>query len=247
MTTPPPTAPSVPALIATYARPEIGRIVLLAVTLLAGVALGLAAPLVVRRFIDAVSTPRHAAPLGVLWGLAGLFLAATLAAQAARLAAAYLAQRIGWAATNRLRRDLAAHALALDMGFHHAHPPGEMIERVDGDVGELAGVFSQFVLQIAGAGLTWPAYRLVFAEDWRVGALIGALALVAFAALVATRNLSTAGGGGRAGRALRAGRLPGGAHRRARRHPRQRRRRPRDAAASARSPACWPPATCGPG
>ena len=139
MTTTSRTAPSVPALIAKYAHPELGRIALLAATLVAGVALSIAAPLVVRRFIDAVSTPHRAPPLGVLWGLAGLFLAATLAAQAARLAASWLAQRVGWAATNRLRRDLAAHALALDLGFHHAHPPGEMIERIDGDVGELAG------------------------------------------------------------------------------------------------------------
>ncbi len=193
MTTPSRTAPSVPALIAKYARPEIGRIALLAATLVAGVALSIAAPLVVRRFIDAVSTPHRVPPLGVLWGLAGLFLAATLAAQAARLVAGWLAQRIGWATTNRLRRDLAAHALALDLGFHHAHPPGEMIERVDGDVGELAGVFSQVGLQIAGAGLTIAGViAVLFAQDWRVGALIGALALAAFAALVATRNLSTA-------------------------------------------------------
>jgi ATP-binding cassette, subfamily B, bacterial len=185
------TARSVPALIARYARPELGRIALLAATLVAGVALGIAAPLVVRRFIDAVSTPRAAAPLGALWGLAGLFLAATLAAQGARLAASWLAQRVGWAATNRLRRDLAAHALGLDLGFHHAHPPGEMIERVDGDVGELAGVFSQVGLQIAGAGLTIVGViAVLLAQDWRVGALIGALALAAFGALVATRNLS---------------------------------------------------------
>jgi ATP-binding cassette, subfamily B, bacterial len=187
------TAPSVPALIAKYARPELGRIALLAATLVASVALSVAAPLVVRRFIDAVSTPRHAAPLALLWALAGLFLAATLAAQVARLAASWLAQRVGWAATNRLRRDLAVHALRLDLGFHHAHPPGAIIERIDGDVGELAGVFSQVGLQIAGAGLTIAGVTAVlFAQDWRVGALIGALALAAFAALVATRNLSTA-------------------------------------------------------
>ena len=151
MTTPSRTAPSVPALIAKYARPELGRIGLLAATLVAGVALGVAAPLVVRRFIDAVSTPGRAAPLAVLWGLAGLFLATTLAAQGARFAASWLAQRVGWAATNRLRRDLAAHALRLDLGFHHAHPPGEMISGVDGDVGELADA-CRVGLQIAGAG-----------------------------------------------------------------------------------------------
>ncbi|HEY1751757.1 MAG TPA: ABC transporter ATP-binding protein [Caulobacteraceae bacterium] len=164
---------------------------MLALSLVAGVGLSIAAPLVVRRFIDAVSTVRPAAPLGALWGLAGLFLAVTLAAQAARLAASWLAQRVAWSATNRLRRDLAAHALGLDLGFHHAHPPGEMIERLDGDVGELAGAFSDVGLQIAGAALTIAGVvAVLLAQDWRVGALIGALALAAFAVLVATRNIS---------------------------------------------------------
>jgi ABC-type multidrug transport system fused ATPase/permease subunit len=181
------------ALLGHYARPEFGRVALLALSLVAGVGLSIAAPLVVRRFIDAVSTARPAAPLGALWGLAGLFLAVTLAAQAARLAASWLAQRVAWAATNRLRRDLAAHALGLDLGFHHAHPPGEMIERLDGDVGELAGAFSDVGLQIAGAALTIAGVvAVLLAQDWRVGALIGALALAAFAVLVATRNVSSA-------------------------------------------------------
>jgi ABC-type multidrug transport system fused ATPase/permease subunit len=185
------TAPSVPALLGRYARPELGRIALLATSLVAGATLSIAAPLAVRRFIDAVSASRHAAPLAVLWGLACLFLAATLAAQGARLAAGWLAQRVGWAATNRLRRDLAAHALGLDLSFHHVHPPGEMIERVDGDVGELAGLFSEVGLQIAGAALTIAGViAALTVQDWRVGVLIGALALVAFAVLVATRNLS---------------------------------------------------------
>lgn len=185
------TAPSVPSLIATYARPELRRIALLAAMLVAGVALSIAAPLAVRRFIDAVTAGAHAAPLSQLWTLAGLFLAATLAAQAARVAASWLAQRVGWAATNRLRRDLAAHALTLDLAFHHAHAPGEMIERIDGDVGELAGVFSQVLLQAAGAALTIAGVvAVLLREDWRAGALIGVLAGAGFAVLVATRNLS---------------------------------------------------------
>ncbi len=191
MTTTSRTTPAGLALIGAYARPELGRIALLAACLVAAVGLGVAAPLAVRRFIDAVSTPRAAAPLAALWTLAGLFLAATLAAQGARLGASYLAQQVGWAATNRLRRDLAAHCLALDLCFHHAHPPGEMIERIDGDVGELAGAFSDVVLQVAGAALTIAAVIAVLTlQDWRVGLLIGALAVAAFGVLALTRNLS---------------------------------------------------------
>ena len=41
----------------------------------------------------------------------------------------------GWPgkATNQLRHDLALHLLRLDLPFHKAHVPGELIERIDGD------------------------------------------------------------------------------------------------------------------
>jgi len=183
-------APSAPALIARYARPELARLALLAAALAGAVALSVAAPLAVRRFIDAV-TGAVGAPLARLWMLAGLFLAATLAGQGARVAANWLAQRIAWAATNRLRRDLVRHCLDLELAFHHAHAPGEMIERIDGDAGELAGVFSQVLLQVAGAALTIAAVVAVLsAEDWRAGALIGTLAGAGFAVLIGTRNVA---------------------------------------------------------
>ena len=39
--------------------------------------------------------------------------------------------------TNQLRTNLATHCLQLDMPFHHRHTPGALIERIDGDVGQL--------------------------------------------------------------------------------------------------------------
>ncbi len=186
---PPATGPS---LFVRYARPELGRIILLAAGMLAGVGLSIAAPLVVRRFIDVVAGAGRGAPLPWLWALAGLFLAMTFAAEAARLASRYLGQRIGWSATNRLRRDLALHALGLDLSFHYAHAPGEMIERLDGDVGQLAGLFFEVFLEIAGGVLTIVGVIAVLVfEDWRVGGALGALALAAFAVLGATRDLAT--------------------------------------------------------
>ena len=46
-----------------------------------------------------------------------------------------------------LRADLAEHCLYLDMSFHNARTPGEMIERVDGDVNVLANFFSLLALR----------------------------------------------------------------------------------------------------
>jgi ATP-binding cassette subfamily B protein len=181
------------SMLAHYLRPQIGRVALLAVLLLGGIGLQLLAPQVLRRFIDAVTAHGPAAPLARLWLLAGLFLVITLVAQAARIAATGLSEQVGWAATNRLRHDLADHALRLDLAFHNARTPGELIERLDGDVTALAGFFSEFVIQILGGALTIAGIiGLLFAADWRVGAALSCLAITAVLVLRATRNLSVA-------------------------------------------------------
>ncbi len=51
--------------------------------------------------------------------------------------ATYVGDGVAWDATNDLRADLVLHLLKLDLGFHNARTPGELIERVDGDVGQL--------------------------------------------------------------------------------------------------------------
>jgi ATP-binding cassette subfamily B protein len=181
------------AVLATYLRPQIGRVGLLTLALLTTTGLQLLAPQILRRFIDAVTAKGGAPPLAWLWLLAGLFLAVLLAGQTARVAANWLSDQVGWAATNRLRHDLADHCLRLDLSFHHARTPGEMIERLDGDVTALAGFFSEFVIQILGGALLIAGViALLFVQDWRVGAAMGVLGAAAVIALHASRNLSVA-------------------------------------------------------
>jgi ATP-binding cassette, subfamily B, bacterial len=45
------------------------------------------------------------------------------------------------------------HCLTLDMSFHNSRTPGELIDRVDGDVGNLSNFFSRFVVDLLGSGL----------------------------------------------------------------------------------------------
>jgi len=180
-------------MLAIYLRPQAPRVFLLAVLLLAGIGLQLLGPQILRRFIDSVTAHGAGTPLTGLCSLAGLFLLVTVAAQSARIGAAWLSEQVGWAATNRLRHDLAVHALRLDTGFHTARTRGELIERLDGDVTALAGFFSEFVIQIfGGALLVAGVIGLLFAQDRRVGAALSALALAAIVVLHATRNLSVA-------------------------------------------------------
>src|SRR6266508_4522510 len=84
-----------------------------------------------------------------------------LAAQAAAVYGTYLSETVGWTATNALRYDLAAHLLRLDMSFHKTRTPGEMIQRIDGDVDALSTFFSQFVLFVLGNLLGMSLFALV--------------------------------------------------------------------------------------
>ena len=166
----------------TYLRPQGARVAMLGLCLVGGVGLQLIAPQLTSRFIDLVAKHGVHAPLASLWLLAGLFIAATLAAQAVRLAGAYFSASVGWNAANSLRADLSTHCLALDMSFHNARTPGELIERIDGDVSSLASVFSQFVFQILGSGLLMIGILAVlFVKNIWIGGALTLFALSAFA------------------------------------------------------------------
>ena len=74
--------------------------------------------------------------------------------------------------TNQLRSDLASHCLNMDLDFHNARTPGEMIERIDGDMNALSNFFSQFVIQVLGNALLLVGVLVfLYLEDWRVGKL----------------------------------------------------------------------------
>src|SRR5689334_6317067 len=121
------------ALLGTYLRPQRGRVTLLAALLLAGVVLQLINPQIIRYFIDATQRRGDVAPL-VYAGSA--FIASSLVGRLLTIATTYLSINVGWRATNALRGALTEHLLRLDMPFHKTHTPGELIERVDGDVNE---------------------------------------------------------------------------------------------------------------
>jgi ATP-binding cassette subfamily B protein len=174
-----------------YLRPERARLAALAVFMFAGTGALLVSPLIVRRFIDAAVKGAHV-PLTTLWILAGAFIGAAIATQVLQIGATYFSEQLAWAATNRLRRDLATHTLHLDMSYHTATSPGDVIERVDGDVAALANFFSQFVLQIVGGALQLIgilAVMVLFA-DWRIGGALAAVAVAAGFALHAMRNVA---------------------------------------------------------
>ncbi|MEV0199969.1 ABC transporter ATP-binding protein [Nonomuraea sp. NPDC050691] len=148
--------------------------------------LPLAGPQLTRRFVDDAIA---GAGTGRLTFLALAALAAAVAGQAARLAAGWLASRLAWDGTDRLRERLAGHALGLDMDFHGRHTPGELIERVDGDVVAVSGFVVAFLMDVvAGALLLAGVLGVVFAADPRLGgALLAYCVLIGFATTRAQR------------------------------------------------------------
>lgn len=169
-------------LFAAYLRRHRRAVGGLAAVLVVATALPLLTPQLLRRFVDQAVAAR---PLSTLMTTAALYLAVALGSQAVNVASAYGASRLAWSATNQLREDLASHALGLDLAFHGGHTPGEMIERVDGDVTALANFFAQFVVRVIGAGLLLAGVMIVVTiEDWRVGAALAALVAAAAVALV---------------------------------------------------------------
>jgi ATP-binding cassette subfamily B protein len=175
------------ALLMVYLRPYRGQAVLMAVFLLSSIGLQLISPQILRSFIDAARSGEAAE---ALIRIALLFLGVAIVQQVATLATTYVGENLGWKTTNQLRLDLTRHCLALDMSFHNARSPGELIERVDGDVKILANFFSQLVVQVVGSGiLIVGIIGLLFLEDGRVGVVVTLFAVVAMVVLTRTRGL----------------------------------------------------------
>jgi ABC-type multidrug transport system fused ATPase/permease subunit len=98
------------------------------------------------------------------------FIGIALLQQVILVSVTYIGENVAWTATNALRAELAWHALNLDMRFHNDHTPGELIERIDGDVTELATFFSQFALNLVSNGLLLVGILVALSlEDWRAG------------------------------------------------------------------------------
>jgi ATP-binding cassette subfamily B protein len=176
-------------LLATYLGPQRGRAALLAVLLLSSIGLQLLNPQVIRYFID---TAQAGGADRVLLLAAAVFIVAGLVQRAIAFGTVYVGENVAWAATNALRADLARHCLRLDMAFHKTHTPGELIERIDGDVSALDDFLSQFTIRLLGNGLLIAAILvLLLREDWRLGLGMTIYTLIAFAALTSAQRLGT--------------------------------------------------------
>ena len=177
------------SLLSTYLRPQWRSVVFLVCTLSASIILQLFNPQILRTFIDTASAGGTTSSL-IREGI--LFIGIALAQQFISIASIYLTTNVAWTATNQLRSDLVAHCLSLDLSYHKLRSPGEMIERIDGDVSSLTNFFSQFVINLCTSIILLIAILLLlFLIDWRIGSIMTTFSIIALLFLMRLRKHAT--------------------------------------------------------
>lgn len=171
-----------------YLRSRRLSVAALGLLLVVNIALQLVNPQIIRRFIDQAQV---GGTLNNLVFAALLYIALALVTQAVAVVETYVAENLGWAVTNQLRSVLTRHCLQLDRSFHATRTPGELIERIDGDVTALANFFSRFIIYVLGNMLLLVGVLvMLFRIHILVGASLGVFALAAVIALLGLRSLT---------------------------------------------------------
>ncbi|MBT3274023.1 MAG: ABC transporter ATP-binding protein [Spirochaetales bacterium] len=176
------------ALLSVYLKGRRGKFILLSCLLLGSVGLQLVVPQFTRHFIDLA---KSGAEYRYLILAAIGFLGASLGQQVVSVLARYAGEVVAWSATNDLRADTAEHCLNLDMTFHNEKSPGELIERIDGDILTISKFFSQLVVLVIGSVILLAGIIVaLFLEDLRVGAMYTAFSCATLFAFIKLRNIA---------------------------------------------------------
>ncbi|RPJ39142.1 MAG: ABC transporter ATP-binding protein, partial [Chloroflexi bacterium] len=174
--------------LARYMKPRMHLVLALGVTLFINIGLMLVNPQILRSFIDLAMA--GGAP-SALTRMALTFIGVAVLQQLIGVLVVYVTENLGWASTNDLRLDLARYCLGLDMSFHTSHTPGEMIERIDGDVMALSNFFSQFILQVFGNMLLVVGILgVLMLEDWRVSLSLTLFVVITVVVLMRLANVA---------------------------------------------------------
>ncbi len=175
-----PTATSRWRALAALLRPDAWRWAWLGALVAAGSGLILTGPLIVRNIVDKAT---RGTTTGQLTRLAVLFLIVAVATQLINMAVAWVATVTAWHTTNGIRIRLARHVLGLSHAFHRQHTPGELIQRVDGDVTSVSDFMGRVIPRAAGALFTMVGMiGVLIVVDWRLA--LGAFVYVVLAVAV---------------------------------------------------------------
>jgi ATP-binding cassette subfamily B protein len=177
------------SLLAAYLPGQRRRMITLAVVLIGATGLQVINPQIVRYYID---TATASGLIEVLVLAAAAYLTVAVVLQVFKVAAASLGENAAWSMTNQLRVDLADHCVRQDVRFHNERSPGELVERVDGDVTTLATFMSTALLVIlSNLLLVFGVFVSLFLTDWRIGLVLLVYAGCAVGVLLAVREIAT--------------------------------------------------------
>ncbi|MCP4749606.1 MAG: ABC transporter ATP-binding protein [Proteobacteria bacterium] len=154
-------------LLKKYLGPHWVRLIVLGLFVVVGSGLELLGPQILQWAIDSVNS---GTTVDSLRNLGLLYIFAMLALRTVQGATTYIASNLSWSATNSLRSDLAQRVLGLPLQFHFEFTPGQLGERIDGDVGALGDLFSRFLLKLfVNIVFLIGAVGVLFGKDARLG------------------------------------------------------------------------------
>ncbi|HET6951352.1 MAG TPA: ABC transporter ATP-binding protein [Acidimicrobiales bacterium] len=182
--------PAATRLLAATLRPDARSLAGILAVLSVAMVGRLSLPLLLGRFADDALDGRSVA---ALTPLAAAYVAAALGSAGLDLVAVWWSARVSWRAGNRLRERLAAHALRLEQGWHSRYSPGQLIERIDGDVESMAIFFADIAVRLAGnAVLLAGLLAVATAIDPLTGLVLTVTALAGAGVLVRLRMAAVA-------------------------------------------------------
>lgn len=178
---------NVVALARRYLLPQRAVLVRLVVVVLVFTVLALLAPLAVARYVQQAGRDTAASGLTLL---AFAYIGLTILRGAATVLSDRIGERLAWAGTNALRRDLVRHALWLPPGG--TETPATLLERVESDVVRLERVFSQLFVQLAASVLLAVGMlAVVTVADPLVGVVVAGYLVIAAVVLLVTQRRAT--------------------------------------------------------
>jgi ABC-type multidrug transport system fused ATPase/permease subunit len=173
-------------LLSSYLRDERSRAAGLAVLLLVSQLVPLAEPLLLKGFVDRAAAGDA---LVVLVAIAVAYIVVALVAQVLSVVVSRSGTVLAWRVTDRMRADVATHVLGLDHAWLSRQSPGQLIERVDGDITGISEYYSQVVLQVVAAAILLVGVLvLVSVQDIWAGVVFALFSLVALVVLRRSRD-----------------------------------------------------------
>jgi ATP-binding cassette subfamily B multidrug efflux pump len=156
--------------LARYLRPYPGLIVLLFIAMLGGLAGELILPRLLSLIIDRGVTPRS---MPMVLRYTGILAAVALARAGVHFTRGYTQERLGQELIRRLRHDLYARLQRLSFTFYAAHPTGDLMSRLTGDVQSLQDFFGFGLAEMILSALIFGGTIVVLLlTDWQLALIV---------------------------------------------------------------------------